>query len=658
MSRNALSIFTEVKTPLGGFDYTISKKLLGSPSNVDDLSLFVRESAQNAWDARLDLGSKCSANFEIHIGIFNEKNAEAFSRDVLIAEKNTADLKTLLTSATMSGCPYIMVRDSGTIGLAGATEADEPSDRRNFISFVRNIGQDTHDANSGGSFGFGKSVFFRYSDQGTIFAYTRTVDENNKQVSRLIGMSLHKAYSDHTGRHWWGTNESKSRGGYNQPLSGDAADDLAKKIGFKPYEKGETGTSIMVISPSFSKHSGASFESLKSSENRRIFAMAVLEALQIWYWPRMMGSGEQDGCLVCNVFCDGKEIEAPTPAERAPLNLYTIAFTEIQKTIANAKYKPDPQITVKYIKRGADEGFGYLAVFKNPKCERAEWFTQQVTAHHPINEALWSQNNNSASCNSVALVRSAGQVVRYLPTAASPLPSNEYGAVFYLYPTGSNATATFREIKASEPVSHDDWSPGSSTLTRYLIGKIRGEIQALIAPNSQVANSSSSRLGRISIMLGGLWGEGEGPGGNPTPRKPSSTSGSSSGGSAKYEAYLAMIDNDACIVVRVLPRMVMPENCKSIIVDTKARAIGGTAMLLHDDGDSGVANVLSEEDVDAGNFIGWFADDPCASKAKPIEVQEELSTESISAEMKKNGFYAVIKNARTFGLSVEIKFIV
>ena len=36
-----LSIFSEKKTPLGGFDYGIVTKLLGAPGYIDELSLFL-----------------------------------------------------------------------------------------------------------------------------------------------------------------------------------------------------------------------------------------------------------------------------------------------------------------------------------------------------------------------------------------------------------------------------------------------------------------------------------------------------------------------------------------------------------------------------------------------------------------------------------------
>jgi hypothetical protein len=44
-------------------------KLLGVP-NLDDYSQFVRETAQNSWDARRDKDSKDDVHYSISIGAF------------------------------------------------------------------------------------------------------------------------------------------------------------------------------------------------------------------------------------------------------------------------------------------------------------------------------------------------------------------------------------------------------------------------------------------------------------------------------------------------------------------------------------------------------------------------------------------------------------
>ena len=654
MSNKALSIFTEKTNALGGFDYTVTRKLLGSPSNVDDLSLFVREVAQNAWDARLESDANKGASLDIGVNTFTEENSRTLEANIFNAEPETEDLRKALVSATQKGAPYLIVRDSHTLGLAGATEADEKSARRNFISFVRNIGQDTHEANSGGSFGFGKSVFFRYSDHATILAYTKTTDEHGRDVSRLIGMSLHKSNPDHTGRHWWGVPPGDGRKGFNQPLAGNAADKLAALIGFAPYGDNEKGTAIMVISPTFPKHTRSMFSDLTSLDNRELLASAIAEALLIWYWPRMLGSGARDGKLACSVHCDGRKIAIPSPAERTPLNLYAIAFGEIQKSIANSKHTPDPQVSIKYIKKGTSEGYGYLAIFKSPKFERADWISQQVTPHHPFGGSLWPQNGNSASCRSVALIRSAGQVVRYLDAVASPLPSNEYGAVFFLYPMGPNANDIHKEIKASEPASHDDWSPVSSSVARYLVNKIRGEIQALIAPNIHTVDGGGSRLGKVSIMLGGLWGDGEAAGGNRSPSTITPPKDRIMTNKVMWACSLAFINNENCVVITILPKNKIPEDCVSISIETKARAVGGPAMLLDNDVETGAADVLNEEDGEAGKLLGWFATDPRLGNPEIICREYNLPVETITQEMKRDGFYAVIRNASTIGLSLEV----
>ena len=82
-----LSIFSEKKTPLGGFDYAIVTKLLGAPPYIDELSLFVRETAQNSWDARKEKLVEHDANYRFVLRSFNESEAQEFASKVFIGKE-------------------------------------------------------------------------------------------------------------------------------------------------------------------------------------------------------------------------------------------------------------------------------------------------------------------------------------------------------------------------------------------------------------------------------------------------------------------------------------------------------------------------------------------------------------------------------------------
>ena len=486
-----LSIFTEVINPLGGFDFMQATRLLGVP-NLDDYSQFVRETAQNSWDARRDKDSKDDVHYSISIGAFTSAQSKTISTSIFTGDKKAAELITQLKEKTEEGKPFVIVRDIGTAGLAGPTEADVGGKKRNFVSFVRNIGQDSHANNDGGGFGFGKSVFFRFSGAKTLITFSHTVDEDEKPVSRLMGMTLNRdCFEQHhcTGRHWWGVKPSSAKTEFNQPLTGDQADALAAAIGFQPFGKNETGTAVMIIDPVFQSMDKEG-NPASTSQGRATLAEAFRESLVAWYWPRLMGSGEQNGKLVCQIHHDGKTIKLPNSIDECPFKYYAFAFEQLQQKIADPSFIPDPQTYLKEV-RWKDESYGYLAIFKTNKEERPTFVTESLVFNHPIASLLWSTGDAPAISNHVALIRGPGQVIRYAEMASCARPSQEYGAVFFLHPTGPKAEEIKSEVKNSEPAAHDEWSAVKSPRAARILQTVRSLVAQHVSPAS-TSNTGSS----------------------------------------------------------------------------------------------------------------------------------------------------------------------
>lgn len=78
-------------------------------------------------------------------------------------------------------------------------------------------------------------------------------------------------------------------------------------------------------------------------------------------------------------------------------------------------------------------------------------------------------------------------------------------------------------------------------------------------------------------------------------------------------------------------------------------------MKLDTNEDSGALEVINEKDEAAGAFLGWYAADPRSGNTPIHSMHELLAASSISPEMRRNGFYAVVRNATTFGLSIDVK---
>ena len=636
-----LSIFTEVITPLGGFDFMQATRLLGVP-NLDDYSQFVRETAQNSWDARRDKESKDDVHYSIKIGAFSNMQAKIFSTSIFTGDKKADALISQLREHTDEGKPFVIVRDVGTVGLAGPTEANVPGKKRNFVSFVRNIGQDSHAKNDGGGFGFGKSVFFRFSGAKTLITYSHTEDEHGKAVARLMGMTLNRDCFEQyhcTGRHWWGVKPSSAKAEFNQPLTGEQADELAVAIGFEKFGKNETGTSVMIIDPVF-QSTDKEGNSVATAQGRTMIAQAFRESLIAWYWPRLMGSGEQNGKLICQIHHDGKTIKLSESIEDCPFKYYAFAFEQIQQKIADPSFTPDAQTYLKEV-RWKDESYGYLAIFRTNKEERSSFITESLVSNHPLATLLWSSGDAPAISNHVALVRGPGQVIRYTEMASCARPSQEYGAVFFLHPSGTKASEITLEVKNSEPAAHDEWSAVKSPRAGKILQTLKSLITQYVSPPTITGTASSGRMGRVALTLGGLWGAGEAGGGDATdprdPRDETEPSTRTPKGSLKFNSRLGKHGNKKCILIEVT----IPKNigtAKKIEAEVVARLLGGESTEI--------------EDKEAGKVIGWFKN-PDKEPTKKTLLSEDNDLE-IAEEIIGKKILLIIHNAEDFGLSVEI----
>lgn len=636
-----LSIFTEVINPLGGFDFMQATRLLGVP-NLDDYSQFVRETAQNSWDARRDKDGKDDVHYSISIGALTVAQAKTFSTSVFTGDKKADELITQLKEKTAEGKAFVIVRDIGTAGLVGPTEADVGGKKRNFVSFVRNIGQDSHANTDGGGFGFGKSVFFRFSGAKTLITYSHTVDEHGKAVARLMGMTLNRdCFEQHhcTGRHWWGVKPASAKTEFNQPLTGDQADALAAAIGFQPFGKNETGTAVMIIDPVFQSMDKEG-NPAATAQGRATLAEAFRESLVAWYWPRLMGSGEQNGKLICEIKHDEKTIKLSDSMEDCPFKYYAFAFEQIQKKIADPSFVPDPQTYLKEV-RWKDESYGYLAVFKTNKEERPIFVTESLVFNHPLASLLWSTGDAPAISNHVALIRGPGQVIRYTEMASCSRPSQEYGAVFFLHPTGPKAEEIKSEVKNSEPAAHDEWSVVKSPRAAKILQTVRGLVTQYVSPASTSNTGSSGRMGRVALALGSLWGAGEAAGGTttdgPGPRPDPTPSDRLPKGTLKFNSRLGKYDSQKCVFVEVaIPKII--GSATKIEVNVTARLLGGESTEI--------------DDEQSGKVIGWF-NNPDKEPTKKALLSADKDLEIVKDIIGRK-VLLIIRNAENFGLTVEI----
>lgn len=177
--------------------------------NIPELDLLVREAIQNSSDAAINQpGDSCNINFTQ--GSFSPKAFNALLPDIgPILDRRfpneTAD--------------FLEIRDYKTSGLTGPIlQKDlDPDDHGNYFKLVFDTGKEQTNSSAGeagGSWGYGKSVYYRVGI-GLVVFYSQ-IKENNETKSRLIislienetdeNAILKEVIENAVGRAWWGKN--------------------------------------------------------------------------------------------------------------------------------------------------------------------------------------------------------------------------------------------------------------------------------------------------------------------------------------------------------------------------------------------------------------------------------------------------------------------
>lgn len=291
-------------------------------SGMPRAAVLAREAVQNSVDAGVD-GGKVLVRFREHRVVGDEKAefVHASNLAVLAARQESIlpsqpnCLKSL--DDEQSEVSLLYVEDYRTSGLEG--DFNSPSSK--FFRFLLSLGdggkiRESH--GSGGSFGFGKSVYSSNSAINTIYAYSKTKDQHGNVRSILFGCGYFQSHEVdgryHTGRAWFGRDVTQGEGASQkvEPLVGAEADELALKLGFKLRKDNELGTSVLIIDSS-------------------IDLDEVLAGVEDWWWPRII-SNELD---VQIVGASGSKT-MPRPRMREHLRPFIEAF-EISTTQATPK---------------------------------------------------------------------------------------------------------------------------------------------------------------------------------------------------------------------------------------------------------------------------------------------------------------------------------
>lgn len=518
------------------------RRQLGKP-RLDPLTVLVREAAQNSCDAALP---GHDVEFAVKISKLSGRSLQNW-RDFLLPEPAGSRLG--LEQAMDRGIRILTITDRGTTGLGGPLRADEPplpGERADFVKFVRNVGERKDVTLGGGSYGFGKGIFYNVSRCHVIVVDSQCMFRGRLR-RRLIGAAMGDAYeadkTRFTGRHWLGVDED----GIAQALVDDAATRVAESLGLPRFREGETGTTVTVIDIDLGNNGGTDDTQRSPEQAARFLASTIAWNL----WPRMITPSP--GRLRCSVKFEGFSVPVPDPERSIELRPFIEAFRKLDV-----------------------EGEYMVPSRKTPPVEIGRFAKVETMAPIKSDELLAVAAPFECPARHCARMRQANLIVDYVAGNAHPEEGIQYGAVFR---SSAEADQYFSD---AEPPTHDDWV--TSGLHGTALGVVRlanSFIRANLSPaqpDRGVTTASEAALAPLANRLSGLLAaapDGDGPGpenGQERKRGKRRSSGSRSRPRIVEAPRLTVIDGEPVIVAGVSfpawPVTTVVEAAPAVVIDS------------------------------------------------------------------------------------------
>ncbi|WP_243058318.1 hypothetical protein [Nocardioides sp. SR21] len=423
----------EPKPPTGGLAAEGFYKLLGRP-RLDPLTVLVRETAQNSWDARLQ--NDLPVDFSIQGWVLDDKERRAL-RDRVFVDAGRVKGTSLAAELSHPVLLGLYITDRNTKGLGGPLQADQ-ADAQNiydWVDFVLNVGEANTQGHTGGTYGFGKTISYVVSGANAVVIHSRTMYRGRIQT-RLIACAIGEKFARggklFTGRHWWGETGDEAP----LPVTGAEADRIATAIGMPAFDEGETGTNLLVVAPDLGG---------RTPEQAMRF---ITESVTWHLWPKLTPRKGRADPMTIHVTWNGEPVPIPRPEDRPPLHGFAQAFRavldgEVAKDVPGLKVDPIQCLRPK-------ARVGTLATLPLIHRDRV----QVDDGHDPDDpDSPRAAAAITGVCHHVALLRTPELVVDYLEGPPPPEGGTEWAGVFRAEDDQD------KHFAPAEPPTHDSWNP-------------------------------------------------------------------------------------------------------------------------------------------------------------------------------------------------------
>lgn len=491
-------------------------------NNMPVLDLLVRESIQNSLDARLSNAKY--VDLEYTTGAFN---CESLSQEL----EGIHDA--LMHRFPEKEYEYIAIRDSNTTGLTGEMDYKKIKDNNygNLLKLVYEICKPQEAEGAGGSWGLGKTVYFRIGI-GLVVYYSRILLQDGTYQTRLAASyvedetsqnAMIPIYNDQAKRGiaWWGEAVGEN---ITQPITDDAyIDKFLSIFGVKTYTGTETGTTIIIPFIS-SEHllKNNQVEYLNSREQAIVpFWCHKIEdylsiAVQRWYAPRLSNPNFTNGAYL-RLKINGRGIGADDmePVFKVIQALYNRANFVKEDDVLTTDEAVTKVESIRVIKYLTDTNCGTVAFTKVSR----ELLGIQAPQNKPEPYMYFNCEIRDAEVNrpTVCFTRKPGMIVAYenvgqWASGISPTNKDEYIlAIFVLHslnkmknsPTERTLEEYIRRSEMADHTSWSDWSEG--TYNPRIVAKIQANVNKIIS--KEFTTIDTAKKPKVNSSLGKLFGD-------------------------------------------------------------------------------------------------------------------------------------------------------
>jgi hypothetical protein len=492
-------------------------------NNMPILDLLVRESIQNSLDAK------------------NEKDPYV-TVEFLTGEFETTKLNSELEGITDSlnkkywkdRYKYVAVRDSNTVGLTGKLHYDEVTDNQygNLLKLIYEISKPQEEEGAGGSWGLGKTVYFRVGI-GLVLYYSRIINENGNYESRLAASLVENEMEKDSfipvldgkskrGIAWWG--ESIGQNKTRPVIDEDYIYKLLNIFGIEPYSGDDTGTTIIIPyinDEMLLENNQIEYKDGEDNSIRPFWRSDINEYLKIavqrWYAPRLNNINYPYGkflrALVNN---KGITLDNMEPAFQIIQALYNRALTQnvsgdiLDNSMSDSKAE---KIMLRKVLENTEAGtIAYAKVSR--KLLKTEFPDNKPEPYMYFNCEIRDKEKNKPV---IFFTRKPGMIVSYEDVGGWADGINASGKdefIFGIFVLNSNnKLAVDNEnysleeyIRKSEMADHTSWGDFSmGNFNPRIVSRVQGQVNSKISKEFSVEEEENAS--KLNSGLGKMFGD-------------------------------------------------------------------------------------------------------------------------------------------------------